>query len=124
MDRKDKIEILAGIAEGKKSVSDLRPAKCYLLDCGVIKEFSNENEVTVNVFCKRFIPDKDIFILIVYTAHNLPAEYNFCDPSGEIMKQIIARIPELDTKDYRQFISDCQDLTKTEVWQKIQGDGV
>ena len=121
MKRIEKIELLSDIKSGKKSISDLKFRKCYILDHGNIIEFLTGDEVSINKFLKRFVPGKDTLLKVGYTAYNLPDQYNFCDPSGEILKQIIEKIPELDSEDCRQFIEDARDLRETDFHKTMKG---
>ena len=120
MERTEKIKLLSDIKNGERSVHDLRLSKFYMLSIGTISEFLTGKEITVTDFCKRFIPVKDTLLTIGYTAYNLPPEYNFADPSGEVLSEIIKVFPEL-TEDYKQSIADCKDLRKTEIYKYVEG---
>ena len=116
--RTEKIELLTGIKNGTRSVYELRATRFYILDCGVITNFAGRR-LSIDELCKRFIPGKDVLLLVDYSAGNLPEKYNYRDPSGEILQEIVNRIPELDDDGTKEYINDAQDLRKAEFWQTI-----
>jgi len=119
MKRKDKIDLLHDIGSGKRSIYELRATRFYILNQGILTDFSGK-ELTIDEFIPKFIPGKDVLLPIGYTAGNLPAKYHYCDPSGAVLQEIINRIPELDDSGTRQFLEDAKDLRETEFWKRIK----
>ena len=91
-----------------------------MLSLGTISDFLTGKEITVTDFCKRFMPGKDILLPIGYTAYNLPSKYDFADPSGEVLSEIIKVFPEL-SEEFGQSIADCKDLRNTESYRYVEG---
>jgi len=127
MERTEKIELLQNIADGKVNPKDLAPGKLYMLNLGIIEywDFHDEGRrainITVEQFCKVFRKDLDTIIIIVYTAFNLPKEYNNSDPSGLTLQEIIKNRPDLNSEDWQELINGFADLTKSDFYKRIHG---
>ena len=119
MKRTEKIQLLNDIGSGKRSIYELRVPHFFILNCGVLTNFAGRR-LSVDDLCNRFVPGVDVLLPIAYSAGNLSKKFNFTDPSGAVLQEIINRIPELDDTGTREFIHDAQDLRKTEFWQRIK----
>lgn len=131
MDRKEKIQLLSDIADGVKSIKDILPLRLYYLSIGELSEWvfpkkdpgaidsprSFLKEITVDEFCIKYVPDKDILLLTGHTAFSLPEKYNDRDPSGDVLQQIVEKAPELDCDEFREFIKDARDLKDTDFYR-------
>ncbi len=74
-------------------------------------------EITVDEFCAKYVPDKDMLLTVGHTAFNLPEKFNDRDPSGDVLKEIIEKAPELNNEDFEAFIKDARDLKDTDFYR-------
>ena len=117
--RKEKLNLIHDLESGKRSIHELRATRFYILDQGILTNFAGRR-LSVDDLCNRFIPGKDILLPVGYTAGNLPAKFNYCDPSGAVLQEIINRIPELDDSGAKEFIEDAKDLRETKFYKSIK----
>jgi len=107
-DRREKILLLQGIRDGKIKVSDLQDGDVFMLSHGSLSV--GDTKLNVAEFLQRYKPDRDVMV-VIWLGYPKPGEPTV-DPSGEIMKQLIKKMPEFDTPRNWEFVEHCNDLMK------------